>query len=113
MTKNRHYGPEAQTERDFESLTTKQRNTVEAILELKASATGQEIADEAGVNESYVHYVKDNFPHIIDQRQGAMRVKADGSGAYTVSLTPDQAWKAIRLLPEELSTTIFSQIRGQ
>lgn len=112
MSAQTHYGPDAQLDRDFESLTQKQRNTVEAILKLGPEATGQEIADEAGVNESYTHYVRDHFPHIIDSRRTNRKLAADG-GSYQVALTPDQAWKAIRLLPEELSETIFRQVRGQ
>lgn len=107
-----HYGPDAQLNRDFESLTTKQRNTVNAIVESQVDATGMEIAEEAGVNESYVYYVRDNFPHLIDERRSTRQIAADG-GSYQVALTPDQAWKAIRLLPEELSETIFRQVRSQ
>ena len=109
------YGPEARTNRDYESLTDKQRNTVDALVEHDLDATQQEVAAEAGVTASYVSYVEERFPHIINQRRGTTHheVAADGGArTYQVELTSEQAWKAVRLLPDELSETIFRQVRN-
>lgn len=108
-----NYGPEAQTDRDFESLTRKQRNTVEAIIAADPGATNIAIAEDAGISDSYVEYVRENFPHILDERRGAMSVVADGGNpTYEVELSGDDVWKAIRLLPDDLSTKIFRQVRA-
>ena len=107
------YGPDAQTDRDFESLTQKQRNAVEAILETPPDAPRVEAAEKAGVAESYIAYCEENFPHIINERRGAMQVATDGGKqTYEVELTADEAWKAIRLLPDELSERVFRQVRS-
>lgn len=106
------YGPEAQTDRDYESLTQKQKNTIEAILESEVDAANEEIAAIAGVSDSYVNYVEENFPHIVNRRRGTMQVAADGGDPhYEVSLASQDVWKAIRLLPDELSNKIFRQVR--
>jgi len=111
-TNDDHYGPDAQTDRDYESLTDKQQEAVDALVEADAEATQAAIAAGCSVVPSYLAYVQDNFPHLIRGRSTATRVAADGSGGgYTIELSPEQAWACIDLLPEELSRTIFNQVR--
>jgi len=107
-----HYGPDAQTERDYDSLTDKQQEAVDALVEAAPDDTQAAIAAGCTVVPSYLGYVRDNFPHIIRARSTASRVAADGSGGgYTVTLSPEQAWACIDLLPDELSRSIFNQVR--
>jgi hypothetical protein len=109
---NQHYGPDAQTDRDYESLTDKQQEAVDALIEADADDSQAAIAADCSVVPSYLGYVRDNFPHIIRGRSTAARVAADGSGGgYTIELSPEQAWACVDLLPEELSRTIFNQVR--
>lgn len=108
------YGEDAQTGRTYESLTQKQRNAVDAIVELGITTDSETIAREAGISDSYVSYVKENFPHIVNNRRGANLVSADGGEEmYTIQLPATDVWKAIRLLPQELSESIFKQVRKQ
>lgn len=108
----RQYGPDAQTEKDYGDLTNKQRSIVDGIIDADVDATDASIADAVNCSGSYVAYVRDNFPHIIDERRGTMAVTTDGGQPhYTIQLNADDAWKAIRLLPEDLSETIYRQVR--
>lgn len=107
------YGPEAQLGRTMSSLTDKQRNTVQAIAN-DMTGNQAEIARRANVSDSYVEYCETQFPHLINDVLGATQVAADGGEAtYDVRLRATDAWRAIRLLPEELSETIYNQIRTQ
>ena len=108
------YGPDAELDRDFESLTDKQRNVVEALVEHGTERSNEEVAAEAGVTPSYVYYVQDHFPHIISNRRSTSNHQPAADGGHstvTVELTHEEARKAIRLLPEEMSETIFNQLR--
>jgi hypothetical protein len=109
---NDHYGPDAQLDRDYESLTDKQQEAVDALIEADAGDTQAAIAADCSVAPSYLSYVRENFPHIIRTRSTAAHVAAvGGGGGYTVTLSPAQAWACIDLLPEDLSRTIFNQVR--
>jgi len=103
--------------RNFNSLTDKQKRTVHSIVALGGSASFVEIAVDAGVSDSYVGYVLDNFPHIVNKRLGDKEVQkamADGGEkVFTIRLPEGQAWKAVRALPDELSADIFEQITDQ
>lgn len=112
---NYHYGEEAQTDRSFQSLTNKQRRTVHAIVDADIEAPSAEVAREAGVSDSYVDYVKSNFPHIINDRRGRARIAASDGGEQTFhfELTESETWEAIRDLRGELSNKIFRQVHGR
>lgn len=110
----KQYGPEAELHRDFESLTDKQRSAVEALAEHEPSESKEVIAGGENFGTSYTYYVEDHFPHLIDERRSVEKVAADGGNqVFTVELTDEKVWKAIRLLPEELSNEIFNQIKRQ
>ena len=103
-----------QPHRDFESLTEKQKRGVEAIVSTDVDATYQEIAEKAGINDSYVKYIRDNFGHIIQQRRKTMmQPVTDGEGSYTIQLGITESFQVIKILPDELSRKIYDQIRNQ
>lgn len=110
-----HYGEEAQTDRNFQSLTNKQRRTVHAVVDADIDAPSAEVAREAGVSDSYVDYVKSNFPHIINDRRGRARIAASDGGeqVFQFELTESETWEAIRDLRGELSNKIFKQVHGR
>lgn len=113
MDEKSDYNDDAQINRDYESLTDKQRAVVNAVVATEGNGRRVDIAERANVDESYVDYVRENFPHIIDNRLNTMQAKPDGGTmAYTVRLTDDEVWRAIRLLPDSLSETIFEQVRS-
>lgn len=116
MTVNNYeYGDEAQTEKRYEDLAPKSKAVVDAIVDSRdGNVTQTEIADNANCTDTHVTYVKSNFPHIIEDRNQTMRVAADGGeGVYDVAFTPTETFKAIKLLPEDLSKKMFNQIRQQ
>jgi hypothetical protein len=108
------YGPDAQTEKDWEDLTDKQQNVVQALESEGRDSADSVIAETAGCSDGYVAYVRDNFPHIIRERTRTMTAAADGGqGQYNIVLGSDKAWRIIRILPEELSQDIWRQVRRQ
>lgn len=108
------YGPEAQTYKGMRSLTEKQRNTIEAIMAAEPHATDISIAENAGVSNSYVEYVRRNFPHLIDQRREELGITPDdGDTTYEVTLTEDEVWTAIRELPDDVSEKIAEQVGAE
>ena len=115
MNPDYEYGPTARLDRDYESLTKKQKSVVDSIIQLKVEATQEEIAENAGgVSPTYVIYVRDNFPHIIDERRAIQNAATDGGEeTYTFQFTSDETWKAMQLLNEPLSQKMWKQVRSQ
>lgn len=108
------YGPDAQTERTYTSLTEKQRRAVDKIVSADPDYTQAEVAERANVSRSMVSYVENNFPHIIDHRRGARRVASDGGqDTYSIELSREQVWEAIRTLNDDLGQEVFDQVREQ
>lgn len=112
--KGQHYGPEARLDRDYESLTAKQRNVVDAIIEEDVDTADINIAEGRNFTPSYVGYVRKRFPHIISERRGVQQVATDGGEArITLELTESETWQAIQLVGDELSQKIYRQARRQ
>jgi hypothetical protein len=106
------YGLDAQLERDYASLTQKQKNVVDAITTLPVGTSQSAIAAEANCTAGYVPYVEAQFPHIIQHRAATNQVAADGGEqSYNLRLGKTKVWKMMRLLPEDLSEDIFDQVR--
>lgn len=105
---------EAQLEKEYGDLTPKQKRVVEEIISRRdGEYVKANVARDAGCRGSYVTYVEDNFPHIIEQRRSTMRTPvADGEGSYTFELGASDTFKVIRTLPDELSRKVYDQIRA-
>lgn len=112
---------EAEKERlrnSYEDLTSKQASVVDVLVEDKFE-TKSEAAEKAGVADSYIYYVQDEFSDIIADRKGTMNenpsypaLRADGAVAnIDVSFTEDEAFRAVRILPAELSRVVYESIR--
>jgi len=101
-------------EHEYARLTSKQKSAVDVLAENDYDTiTGA--AKEAGVSGSYIYYVEDQFSGLIDYRQSAMRYATDGAGDeyVDVRLTTDEAFKAIRMLPAELSQVVYQAVRNE
>lgn len=114
MKDDYEFGPDAQLDRDYESLTDKQENVVDSIVRADPDTTYSQIANDAGVNDSYVHYVENNFPHIITDRNGLTQVAADGGDPMmTIELPASEVWKTMQMTTDEISQKIWRQTRSQ
>lgn len=115
MPEPTHYGDEAQTNKRYTDLTDKQQAVVDEYISRDGNnRNNKDVAHEAGCTPSYVSYVRNNFPHILEERDSTMRtVAADGEGHYDVTIGTTDAFKMIKLLPEELSKKIYDQVRSQ
>lgn len=105
---------------EYSDLTRNQQlivdSYVEAERQLGRDPTLDEVADRAydTCDNSYVWYVMDNYGEVLDNRRRDTQViAADGEGSYLFELGSTDTWKAIRLLPEELSQKIYDQVREQ
>lgn len=109
------YGEDAFTKKRYHHMTDKQQAVCDAIVEKRGEHwTYQMIADEVGCSPATVGNTLRRYPHVIEQRRSTMRVAADGGeGAYDITLRSDEVFKAIKLLPEELSQKFFDQVRRQ
>lgn len=121
---------------EFEALTDKQRGVVDYVANNPDYDTYQEVADKVGCTPSYVGSVVNDKEHLIKHRRtmdsnspGSAAVQAamdsdendetgtilpDGMGSQqmNVSLTQDEIFRCIRLLPPDLSSVFFSQVRN-
>lgn len=109
------YGDDAYTNKRYEHLTDLQRAVVDAIVDRRGGTyTTQEIGDIAQCSPSTVTYAEQNFPHASEQRRSTMRQPvADGEGHYEVRLAETDAFKMVRMLPDELARKLYDQIRQQ
>lgn len=109
------HGSDAQLSKDYGDLTPKQRRVVDEIVESRGTDyTKANIARDAGCRGSYVTYVEDNFPHVIEERRSNMRVPiTDGEGSYAVELGATDWFKVMRSLPPELAEKVYDQIRSR
>lgn len=112
---NSEYGEEVQINKSYEHLTPKQQGVVDAIVDNRGRRRSDNvIAERAGCVPSYVPYVEEHFPHIIDERLATMRVATDGGEErYELSLSADFVFRAIKHLPPEMGQTMFDQVRRQ
>lgn len=100
-------------ERVYGLLTSKQKAAVDVLVE-DDHDTMKEGANEAGVSASYLYWCEDEYDYLIEYRQTAMRYATDGSGSgeyVDVRLTEDEAFKAIRILPAELSQVVYQAVK--
>lgn len=107
-----HFGPDAQLDRDWGSLTPKQKNVIRTKLDYIGKRVNKEfIAEQSGCEPSYVDYVEKNFPHILNNRMGAMVLTTDGGGMYTFQLPDDVIFDLVSNAQGELAQTIWEQVR--
>lgn len=104
----------------FEELTRKQQLIIDAHIsaeeELQRSPTLDEVAERAydDCDNSYVHYTLGKYGDTLRARGRDNAVPVtDGEGSYAFELGSTDTWKAIRMLPEELSQKIYDQVRQQ
>lgn len=120
---------------EFEALTDKQRGVVDYVANNPDYDTYQEVANNVGCTPSYVGSVVNDKEHLIKHRRtmdsnspGSAAVQAamdsdenaetgeilpDGMGSQqmNVSLTQDEVFRCIRLLPQDLSSVFFTQVK--
>lgn len=108
------------TDKEFEELERKQQLIIDSWVAIE-DETGRdptltEVADRAydTCSTTYVTYVMDKYGDLLDERRNTMSEPiADGEGQYVFELGTSDTWKAIRLLPEELSRKIYNQVREE
>lgn len=114
MKREYHYPEYVDVDRDYESLTSKQKAIVNEAVDAESDTTNEEIAKEAGTSIAYAAKTRKQFKHIVDGRRGTLReVAADGEGSYTFTLGVTETFQVMRILPDELSRRIYDQVRGQ
>lgn len=100
-------------EQEYGLRTSKQKAAIDVLVRNQYD-TMVEAAQEAGVSDSYMYWCEDEFEGLIDYRKTALRYVTDGSGEYVdVRLTEDEAFKAIRMLPSELSQVVYQAVRRE
>lgn len=112
------YGEEAFTSKRYEHMTQKQKAACDVLVKHRGEPgwTQAELAEEAGVSPGTIQNVLKRYPHVVDHRRSMMRSEpaADGgTDTYDITLTSSEVFKAINMLPEELSKTFFNQVRKQ
>lgn len=135
MDDDKHKKYEEQYEQRKESL----RVTIDACAErsdLDQHGVKAEIARDIGVKQSKVHYVLDEWEHLVKWRRNMMAdpldteavkaaydddtmkamadgsVMADGTGSVTVDIefSLDEAYRAMKLLPGDLGYEVYLQL---
>ena len=76
------YGKEAKLDRDYDSLTDKQKSVVDAIAEMGLDARTTDVANRAECDMSYPSMIKRQFPHIIEERIEFHQTKSPSAGKY-------------------------------
>lgn len=102
-------------EREYELCTPKQKACIDVAVE-DDYATKSDAAKEAGVSPTYFNTVATEHSDIIEYRKTAMRYATDGSGQsefVDVRFTDDEAFKAIRILPAELSQVVYQAVQKE
>lgn len=100
-------------EREYGLLTPKQKSSIDELAEAGPNDSMQDIAHRAGVSDSYLYYVENEYGELLEYRKTAMRYASDGSGEQYVGVrfTEDEAFKAIRILPAELSQVVYQAVK--
>lgn len=99
--------------RTYESLTPKQRSAVDELVDEPENM--EEAARDAGVSSSYIHWCERAFGDMVERRKAANKTTLPDGGAergITVGFTEDEAFRAMRILPAELSQVVYQAVRG-
>lgn len=105
---------------EYDDLTSKQKAIVDEIVDRDPRSLNElnkaDVARKAGSgSSSYVSYVIDNFNDLIVDRMERSNhpVVTDGQGrVVNFKMNEEQAFKAIRILPSNLSKVLYNQMRG-
>lgn len=104
-------------DRDYEDLTQKQKEIIDAYISLyreQGEPTPTQVSSRVDSTASYCHKVLDQYEELAEKRRStAMTVVADGEGHFDLRLSETDTWRAIKLLPDELSKKIFEQVKAQ
>jgi hypothetical protein len=106
-------GAIADSNRDYRSLTRKQRRAVDAIVAREDNETFLKVSEQTGISNSYLQYVRKNFPEIIEQRRETLEVVAGDGESVSLQLTPDEVREAMQRLPEDISERLYDAMESK
>lgn len=125
----------------YEARSPLIQHVIELLATTDDDTTQREIADRAGCTATHVSYVSRNYDDLIDWYRTAnldplepeaveqayddedladmaaddLDVVADGAGnlTFSIDMTGQQAFRAMKLLPGDLGMTIFQQVLSE